>query len=102
MPKENNNVLKQNHGEKSMTVSFIIDVDIESLLEKINGCHNNPEKSSNTEINEYTPSGYSFFTHCSFYATKNKLSFYRGKDCMNRLCKDLRKEVIKIINYETK
>ena len=32
----NNKVLKYNHGEKSMKVSFIIYADLESLLEKIN------------------------------------------------------------------
>ena len=49
-----------------------------------------------------TPSGYSIFTHCSFDQTKNKLNHYRGKDCMKKFCKDLRKHAIKIINYEKK
>ena len=30
-----------------MKVPVIIYVDLESLLEKMNTCHNNPEKSSN-------------------------------------------------------
>ena len=33
---------------------------------KMSTCHNNPEESSTTEINKHTPSGYSFFPHCSF------------------------------------
>ena len=66
----------------------------------MNSCHNNPEKSSTTKINKHTPSGYSLFTHCSFNVTKNKLSFYRGKDCMKSFCKDLKEHAIKIINYE--
>ena len=73
MPKEDNKILKYNHGEKSMKVSFIIYADLESLLEKISTCHNNPKKSSTTKINKHTPSGYSFFTHCSFDATKINL-----------------------------
>ena len=36
-------ILKNNPGEKSMKVSFIIYADTKSLLEKINICHNNPE-----------------------------------------------------------
>ena len=32
----------------------------------MNTCHNNPEKSSTTKINKYTPSDYSLFTYCSF------------------------------------
>ena len=34
MPKEDNKILKQNHGEKFMKVPFIIYADLESLLEK--------------------------------------------------------------------
>ena len=43
---EDNKILKYNHGEKSMKLPFIIYADLESLLEKMNTCHNNPEKSS--------------------------------------------------------
>ena len=32
-----------------MKVPFIIYADLRSLLEKINTCHNNPEKSSTTK-----------------------------------------------------
>ena len=70
MPKKGNNILKCNHGEKPMTVTFIIYADIESLLEKISIFHDNPKKSSTTKINKHTPSGYSLFTHCSFDVTK--------------------------------
>ena len=102
MPEKNNKILKYNQGEKSMKVSFIIYADLESLLEKMNTCHNNPEKSSTTKINKYTPSGYSLFTHCSFDTTKNKLDYYRGKNCMKNFCLDLREHVTIIINYEQK
>ena len=76
MPKEDNKILKYNHGEKSIKVPFIIYADLESLLEKMNTCHNNPEKSSPTKINRHIPSGYSLFTHCSFDTTKYKLDYY--------------------------
>ena len=87
MPKEDNKILKYNIGEKSMKVPFIIYADLESLLEKMNIYHNNAEKSSVTKINKHTPSGYSLFTHCSFDTTKNKLDYYRGKNCMKNLSK---------------
>ena len=64
MSKEDNKILIYNHGEKSMKVVFIIYADLESLLEKMNTCNNNPKKSSTTKINKHTPSGYSLFTHC--------------------------------------
>ena len=64
--------------------------------------HNNPEESSTTEINKHTTSGYSLFTHCSFDKTKNKFDYYRGEDCMKEFCRDLRKHLTKIINYQKK
>ena len=102
MPEEYNKTLKYIEGEKSMRVPFIIYADLECLLEKMNICHNNPEKSSTTKINKHTPSGYLLFTHCSFDRTKNKLDYYRGKNCMKSFCLDLRKNATKIINYEKK
>ena len=70
IPKENNKILKYNYGGKSMKVSFTIYTDLESLLNKIDTCHNNPKKSSTTKISKHKPSGYSLFTHCSFDAAK--------------------------------
>ena len=61
---------------------------------------NNPNESSATKINKHTPSGYSIFTSCSFDESKNKLNYYRGKDCMKKLCKDLKIHATRIINYE--
>ena len=58
--------------------------------------------SSTTKINKHTPSGYSLFTHCSFDKTKNKLDYYRGDNCKEKFCKDLREHATKIINYEKK
>ena len=102
MPEEYDKILKYNEGEKSMRVPFIIYADLECLLEKMNTCHNNPEKSSTTKINKHIPSGYSLFTHYSFDTTKNKLDYYRGKNCMKNFCLDLREHATKIINYEKK
>ena len=45
MSNEDNKILENNHGEKSMKAPSIIDADLECLLEKVNTCHNNPEKS---------------------------------------------------------
>ena len=41
-------------------------------------------------------------THCPFDATKNKLDYYSGKDCMERFLKNLKEHALKIINYEKK
>ena len=100
MPTKDNNIIKYNQREKSIKLPFVVYADLECLLEKMSTCQNNPNKSSTTEINKHTPSGYSLFTHCSFDKTKNKLDYYRGKDCMKKFCKDLREHATKIINYE--
>ena len=90
MPTKNNNIIKYNHGEKSIKLPFVIYADLESLLEKMSTCINNPNESSTTKINKHTPSGYSIFTHCSFDEPKNKLNYYRGKDCMKKFSKDFK------------
>ena len=102
MPTKDNNIIKYNNGEKSMEVPFIIYADLECLLEKMSTCINNPNEASTTKINKHTPSGYSIFTSCSFDESKNKLSYYRGKDCMKKFCKDLTEHATRIINYEKK
>ena len=85
MPNEDNKIIKYNQGEKPIRSPFIIYADLECLLEKISTCYNNFEESSTTEINKHTPSGYSLFTHCSFDKTKNKLDYYRGDNCMEKV-----------------
>ena len=102
MPTKDNNIIKYNHGEKSLKVPFIIYADLECLLEKMSTCINNPKESSTTKINKHTPSRYSIFTSCSFDESKNKLNYYRGKDCMKRFCKDLKEHATRIINHEKK
>ena len=102
MPTKNNNIIKYNHGEKSMKLPFVIYADLECLLEKMSTCINDPNESSTTEINKHAPSGYSIFTHCSFDESKNKLNYYRKDDCMKKFSKDLREHITKIINYEKK
>ena len=44
MPKNGNRILKYKHAEKSMKVAFIIYADLESSLEKMNTCHNDPKQ----------------------------------------------------------
>ena len=102
MPTKDNNVIKYNHGEKSIKLPFVVYADLECLLEKMSTCYNNPKESSTTKINKHTPSGYSIFTHCSFDKSKSKLNYYIGEDCMTKFSKDLREHATKIINYEKK
>ena len=66
MPTKGNNIIKYNHGGKSMKLPFVIYTDLKCLLEKMSTCQNNPNKSSTAKINKHIPLGYLLFTHCSF------------------------------------
>ena len=55
-------------------------------------------------------SSINYFSWLGVFAWKNafwllivyKLDCYKGKDCMERFCEDLREHAMKIINYEKK
>ena len=85
MPKEQS-IWKYGHGEKSMTILFIIYADMGSLIEKINKYQSNHEKSSLTKINNDLASGYSFLTHRSFHATKTSIII--KKEMIYYTCKE--------------
>ena len=70
------------------------------MLKKINTCWNNHKNSYTEKKAKHTPSGYVIVTSCSFNKSKNDVSYYRGEDCIQIFCKNLREEALKIINYE--
>ena len=102
MPNEDNKTLRFNHGENSLQVPFIMYGDLECLVEKIDTCQNNNDNSYTKKKAKHTPSGYSLVTCCSFDESKNKVSCYRGKDCLEMLTKKIIEQAIKIINNEKK
>ena len=50
-------ILKYNHGEKSLKAPPIIYADLECLFKKMYSCQNNPEKSYTEKKTKHTPSG---------------------------------------------
>ena len=72
------------------------------FLKKEQSCQNNPEKSYTEKKAKHEPSGWAMLTKCSFDKTEDKLDYYRGKDCIEKLCKTLKEHAMKIINYEEK
>ena len=66
---------------------------------KNNGCKNNPENPSTTNVSEHIPS---MSTISSFRSIENKHDVYRGKGCMKKFCQFLRKHAMKIINFKKK
>ena len=98
-PKRWEKILKYNPGEKSLNAPFAVYLDLECLLKKEQSCQNNPEQSYTEKKAIHEPSGWAMFTSCSFDEKENKLNYYRGKDCIEKLCKKLKERAMKIINY---
>ena len=69
---------------------FILYADLECIIQKIDGCKNNPENSFTTKVSKYIPLAFSMFTISSFRSIENNHDVYRAKDCMKKFCKFLR------------
>ena len=100
MPSEKSKILEFNQYQKSNKAPFVIYVDHECVIEKINGCKNNPENLSTTKVSEHIPSGFSMSTKSSFRSIENKDDVYRGKDCTKNFCEFSREFAVKIINLK--
>ena len=50
----------------------------------------------------HEPSGWALYKRCSFDKKEYKLNYYRGKDCIEELCKHLKETAMEIINREKK
>ena len=97
MPDIDNKILKHNHGEKSSKALAIIYAGLECLLEKTHSCQNNLEKY-------YKKNAYALVNHCLqvVHLMQRKTDCYKGEDCMERFCKDVREHAMKITDYEKK
>ena len=102
MPSEDTKILEFKQDQKSDKVPFIIYSDLECLIEKIDGCKNNPEKSSTSKVSEHIPSDFSMSTISSFKSMQNKNDVYTGKDFIKKFCESLREHTVKIISFKKK
>ena len=102
MPSEDTKILAFNQYQESDKALFIIYTDLECIIEKIDGCKNNPENSSTTKVTEHIPSAFSSYTISAFKSIENKHGVGRGKDCTKKFCEFLRKHEMKIINSKKK
>ena len=102
MPDWVNETIKHNPGEKSLKTPFVIYLDLECSLKKLQSSKSNPEKSYTEKKARHEPSGWAMFTKCSFDKKENKLNYYKGKDRIEELCKELKESATEIINHEKK
>ena len=90
MSNKSNNILKDNHGEKSLRSPIVFYFDLESLLIKQQSCQNNPNKSYTERKAIHEPCGYAMNLVSSIDSIQNVQSFYRGRDCIKRFCRKLK------------
>ena len=76
MPSEDVKILEFDQFQKSEKAPFIAYGDLECIIEKIDGCKNNPENSSTTKVSEHIPSDFSMSTILSFKSIENKHDVY--------------------------
>ena len=62
MPSEDTKILEFNQYQKSDKGTFIIYADLECIIERIDGCKNNPQNSSTKKLSDHIPSGFSVST----------------------------------------
>ena len=75
MPSEDTKILEFNQYQKSDKAPFIIYADLECIIEKIDGCKNNPENLSTKKVSTHIPSGLSKAT-ISFRSIQNNDDIY--------------------------
>ena len=85
IPSERDNILELNQYMMSDKMPYIVYVDIESLIKKIDGCADNPENSSTTKKDEHIPHKCSMSAISELVQIENKRCLYRGKECMKVL-----------------
>ena len=102
MPSEDTRKLEFNQYLKSDQAPFIIHADLERILEKTDGCKNDPENSSTTKVSKHFPSGFLISVTSSFRSIENKHYVYRSKCCLKKFCESLREHAVKIINFKKK
>ena len=102
MTSEDTHILQFNQYQKSNKAPFFVNANLECIIEKIDGCRNNPENLSSTKVSEHIPSGFSVSTISSFRSISNKHDVHRGKDCMKNFGEPLREHAMKIIRFKKK
>ena len=81
---------------------FKIYADLECLLVKQQLCQNNLDKSYIERKAIHEPCGYSLDLITSFDKSENKHSFYRGKNCIKKFCKEIKEISTKLVNWKQK
>ena len=82
-------IVEYSNGQHQFKVPFIMYADFESILEPIQGARNNPNVSSTRGVNIHTPSGWCLQSKFAYGNINNRLTQYRGSDCIERFCEHI-------------
>ena len=85
LPEEDKKIKEHKYGSKALRMNDVIYIDLECLLVNQDTCLNNPNKSHTTNVSHHIPSGYSITTLRN-HNKSTKVSYYRGEDCIQKLC----------------
>ena len=101
LPEVSGHIKKHDFGSKSLRMNYIIYVDLECLLVKYHTCSNNPNKSYTINEAQHIPSGYSI-SILDNSTNSSKVLCYKEKDCIQKLCKELRQIGEELFDTEEK
>ena len=87
---------------KCIKAPYMVYTDVESLIERIDGCKNNPEQSSTTKTGECIPCEYSVSMIQAFDSIGNNRNVCRSEIVGKTFCESLQEHAIKIIKDNIK
>ena len=102
MPDWANKTIKYNPGEKSLKAQFSFFLDLEYILKNLQSSQNNPEKSYTEKKLDMSLLVGHYIQNVHLRKKENKLNYYRGIDCIIKLCEKLKEEAMEIIICEKK
>ena len=102
MRSEDAKILQFNQYQISDKAPIIIRADLKCIIEKIDGCKNNPENLFTTKLNKYIASCFSMSSILSFKSIEKQRDVQRGENCMKKFCESLRQHAVTIINFKKK
>ena len=82
-------IVQYSDGQYQFKVSFMMYADFESILEPIQGASNNHNISSTRGVNVHTLSGWCIYSKFCYGDVTNRLTQYRGSDCVNKFCEHI-------------
>ena len=88
-------------GQNQFKVPFMMYADFEAILEPIQGpsqgterpASGDQEESYTKQVNQHISSGYCVYSKFAFNEVKDPLKIYRGKDCVEKFCDYIKREV---------